>query len=97
MKLFKIIQNWFKLQWLRFQMRKWKLNKAIKQANRLHKVTGRRYRVFWFGSKYHVWNRNDIRRQQSSGLLKWDKKAGADFDQICFYDTNTTNPITHNT
>lgn len=88
MKLFTIIQNWFKIQWLRFQMRQSKLNKAIREANKLHKQTARRYRVFWFGNKYRVWNRNDIRRQQASGLLKWNKKAGADFDKICFYDTN---------
>lgn len=88
MKIFKIITNWFKIQRLRFQMRPAKLEKAIKKADRLHKRTGKRYRVFFFGSKYHVWDRREIRRRQSSGLLKWDKKAGADFDRICFYDTD---------
>ncbi len=88
MKLFTIIRNWFKLQRIRFQMRPAKLNKAIQEAKKLHTDTGRRYRVFWFGDKYHVWNRNDIRRRQAEGLLKWNKKAGADFDKICFYDTN---------
>lgn len=88
MKLFRIIQNWFKIQVLRFKMRKSKLNKAIKQANKMHRKTNKRYRVFWFGSKYHVWERRDIRDKQASGLLRWDKRAGQDFDGICFYDTN---------
>lgn len=89
MKLFRIIKNWVKLQLMRFQMRKSKLNGAIRKANQLHMKTGRRYRVFFFGSEYRVWERRDIRRQQSDGLLKWNKKCGADFDKICFYDTNT--------
>ena len=88
MKLFRIIKNWFKLLIMRFQMNKISLNLAIRKAKKLNERTGLRYRVFFFGSKYHVWNRRDIRGKQSQGLLKWNKKAGADFDQICFYDTN---------
>ncbi len=84
----KIIINWFKLQRIRFQMREVKLEKAIKEADRLHKETGKRFRVFFFGGKYHVWTRTDIRERQASGLLKWNRKAGADFDRISFYDTN---------
>lgn len=90
MKIFVIIANWFKIQRLRFQMRPAQLKRAIKRANKLHKQDGMRYRVFFFGSKYHVWNRRDIRRRQASGLLKWNKKVGRDFDGICFYDTYAT-------
>ena len=87
MKIFKIITNWLRLQQIRFHMRPSQLKKAIKQADALHAKDGRRYRVFFFGNKYHVWNRQDIREKQHSGLLKW-KKVGEDFDRICFYDTN---------
>ena len=88
MKLFRIIKNWFKLLIMRFQMNKISLSVAIRKAKKLHEQTGLRYRVFFFGSKYHVWNRRDIRGKQSEGLLKWNKKCGTDFDKICFYDTN---------
>lgn len=88
MKIFIIIINWIKLLRIRFQMRPAQLKKAIREADRLHGVTGKRYRVFFFGDKYRVWNRQDIRRQQSERLLRRDKKVGSDFDQICFYDTN---------
>lgn len=87
-KVFVIIFNWIKLLRIRFLMRKAKLNKAIRVADKLHADTGKRYRVFFFGDKYHAWHRQDIRRQQSKHLLRRDKKVGADFDQICFYDTN---------
>lgn len=74
--------------YIRFCGRPSKLNKAIKKANKLHKETGQRYRVFFFGYEYKVWNRLDIKRQKRIGLLLQDKKVGADFDTICFYDTN---------
>lgn len=89
----RIIKNWFKLLRIRFQMREIKLDKAIKEAKKLHAETGKRYRVFFFGNKYHVWNRQDIRRQQACGLLKRNKKAGEDFDKICFFDTNSFAPF----
>jgi len=38
-------------------MRPARLKRAIKKANRLHERDGKRYRVFFFGDRYHVWNR----------------------------------------
>ncbi|HLW09767.1 MAG TPA: hypothetical protein VKX35_05160 [Fermentimonas sp.] len=87
-RLFTTILNWFKLLSIRYHMRHGKLKKAIGVADKLHALDGKRYRVFFFGSKYYAWNRQDIRRQQSIGLLKYDKKVGNDFDKISFYDTN---------
>lgn len=87
-KIFTIIINWFKLLRIRFQMRPSQLRKAIKTADELHAATGKRYRVFFFGDRYRVWNRQDIRRRQDVELLRRDKKVGVDFDKICFYDTN---------
>lgn len=74
---------------LRFRMRPGALNRAIRKAKRRHKRTGNRYRVFFFGNRYHVWTRDEIRDRKKSGLFKFDKKAGVDFDTIAFYDTNT--------
>lgn len=86
--MFKKIRNFLYTWYIRFCGRSGALNKAIQKANRLHKENGQRYRVFFFGNKYHVWNRQDIKEKKRIGLLKRDLKVGQDFDSICFYDTN---------
>lgn len=73
---------------LRFRMRPGALNRAKKKADSLHKKTGLRYRVFFFGSRYRVWTRDEIRERKKSGLFKYRLKAGEDFDRVAFYDTN---------
>jgi len=78
----------FQILLLKFRMRPAALLRATKKADRLHRKTGNRYRVFFFGNSYQVWTRNDIRNRKKSGLFKFDKKAGADFDTISFYDTS---------
>lgn len=80
--------NYFKKLRVRFQGRNSQFLKAVKKADKLHTKTGKRYRVFFFGTRYHVWTREDIRRKQHGGLLKFGKKPGKDFDGICFYDTD---------
>lgn len=82
------ILNFIRFLYIRFCGRPSKLQKAIKKATKLHAKTGKRYRVFFFGYKYHVWTRDDIKQRKRSTLFKWYLKAGADFDKICFYDTN---------
>lgn len=82
--LYKLIMNWY----IRFCGRPSRLEKAINAADRLHKKTGKRYRVFFFGYKYRVWTRQDIKDRKNVGLLKRHLKAGEDFDKIAFYDTN---------
>lgn len=81
------IKNTCTKWYIRFRMRPYLLYKAKKQADRLHRKTGRRYRVFFFGYKYRVWDRQDIKEQKRIGILKQDRKVGEDFDRICFYDT----------
>ena len=73
---------------IRFCMRPGALNKAIRQAKQLHRETGRRYRVFFFGYQYYVWTRDDIKERKRNELFKWHLKAGEDFDRISFFDTN---------
>ena len=82
-KIKNILSGWY----IRFKGRPYLLDKAIREANRMHKKTGRRYRVFFFGYKYRVWDRRQIKEQKRIGLLKKDRKVGKDFDSICFYDT----------
>lgn len=85
--MIKKIRNFLNVLYIRFCGRPGALNKAVKKANRLHKKTGQRYRVFFFGNKFHAWNRWDIKEKKRIGLLKKDRKVGTDFDTICFYDT----------
>ena len=76
------------LKWyIRFKGRPYLLHKAIKKANKLHRKTGKRYRVFFFGYKFYVWTRDDIKERKHIGLFKDRLKCGSDFDKVCFYDT----------
>jgi len=83
-KLLNVLNGWY----IRFCGRPGALKRAVKKANKLHKKTGQRYRVFFFGNKYYAWNRQDIKERKRSGLFYKYLKVGADFDAICFYDTN---------
>lgn len=73
--------------YIRYKGRPSQLKKAILQADRLHKKDGKRYRVFFFGYSYRVWNRQDIKDRKHSKLFKRHLKVGQDFDSIAFYDT----------
>lgn len=85
------IKNYFMKWYIRYKGRPYLLDKAIRKANKQYRKTGKRYRVFFFGYKYRVWDRQDIKEQKRIGLLKYDLKVGKDFDGICFYDTH--NPV----
>ncbi|MDR1937299.1 MAG: hypothetical protein LBQ73_02210 [Tannerellaceae bacterium] len=78
--------------YIRFRGRPSQLRRAIRRADNLHTLTGKRYRVFFFGYRYHVWERQDIKSRKREGLLQKDRRVGADFDTICFYDTNHIAP-----
>ncbi|MDR1102952.1 MAG: putative virulence factor [Tannerella sp.] len=88
----KKIKDFFTQLYLCFRGRPGALRRAVRRAKRLHRKTGRRYRVFFFGYRYRVWSRVDIRRRIKSGLFKSGLKAGKDFDLICFFDTNEIEP-----
>ena len=95
MKLYRRAGNRLKKLYIRFCGRKSKLGSAVRKATRLHQEDGKRYRVFFFGYRYHVWDRADIRRQIKNGLFRSGLKAGKDFDSICFFDTNNLNQKQH--
>lgn len=80
-------KNTFMKWYIRFKGRPYLLYKKKKEADRLHKKDGKRYRVFFFGYKFRVWNREQIQEQKRIGLLRRGLKVGEDFDKICFYDT----------
>lgn len=90
MELKRRIKNIAVKLFIRFKGNSYFLSKAIVKAEKLHKKNGKRYRVFFFGYKYRVWDRWQIKEQKRIGLLKKDRKVGEDFDKICFYDTQDT-------
>lgn len=82
------VKNFFMKLYIRFCGRPAAFKRATKRAVKLHHKTGKRYRVFFFGYKYRVWTRSDIKERKNNGLFKRDLKAGVDFDGIAFFDTN---------
>lgn len=89
------IKKWLIGLYIRFKGNSIFFQRAVNKANRLHKKTGKRYRVFFFGYKYRVWTRSDIKDRKKSKLFKWHLKAGEDFDKICFYDTNLKDNVSN--
>jgi len=87
-QLFLPFKKFFIGWYIRYQGRPSKLQKAIKLADKMKKDTNKRYRVFFFGYKYRVWTRQDIKDRKNSGLFKRFLKPGVDFDKIAFYDTD---------
>lgn len=87
MRLKRRIKNIAVKLYIRFKGNRYFLNKAIKEADRRHAENGKRYRVFFFGYEYKVWDRRQIQEQKRIGLLRKGLKVGEDFDKICFYDT----------
>lgn len=87
MELKKRIKNIAVKLYIRFKGNLYFLNKAIRKADKLHAENGKRYRVFFFGYEYKVWDRQKIQEQKRIGLLRNGLKVGEDFDKICFYDT----------
>jgi hypothetical protein len=73
-----------KLRWHASPLKK---QHAIKQAIKQNKKNGKRYRVFFIGGQFRVWQRNDIRRLRNEGLFKSELKPGVDFDKIAIFDT----------
>ena len=82
------IKRWITI----WHMRPAAFNRAKRKADRLHKKTGCRYRVFFILGRYRVMDRNDIRSRKKSGLFKWFLKAGKDFDKVALYDTDFVIP-----
>jgi len=92
----KRIKDFFIKLYIRFCGRPGRLERAIAKARKLHKKTGKRYRVFFFGYRYYVWTREDIRLRIKKDLFRRELKAGDDFNHICFFDTNNPNAYVSN-
>lgn len=63
MKLIKTIKHYLTL---------WRYRRAVKEANRLHKATRKRYYVLRLLGRYHVVNRQQIRELKRNGTFKRD-------------------------
>lgn len=64
----------------------YKKQKAIQKADRLHKETGKQYRVFFLGMRYRVYTRDDIQRLKHEKLFARHINS-TNIDHLSFYKT----------
>lgn len=73
---------------VRFKGRPRALQRAIKRADKLCKLNGKRYRVYFVEGKYQALSRQQIQRKKHSG--EWGRHVNVTrLEPLCFYDTLT--------
>lgn len=78
---------------IRFHGRPAALRRAIRKANKLNKENGKRYRVFFLGMRYRVYDRLTIKGYKKAGVFNRYINSTT-IDQTKFYDTNDFEPCT---
>ncbi len=82
-----IVSVFLKL-YIRYKGRDAALKRATKKAMKLHRKTGKRYRVFFLANKYQAITRNDI--QQHKHAKDWARHVNStNLQPLCFFDTNS--------
>lgn len=82
-----------KMLYVRFQGGKFKKNAAINKAKRRHRKSNidpkkrKRYRVFFIGQKYRVYNRDDIQKAKHRKKFGWHVNC-SNMQAFCEFDTN---------
>lgn len=89
------IKNLLITLYIRFKGNKYFLKPAVRKAERLHRETGKRYRVFFFGYRYHAWDNTEIRKRMNNGLFKKELRIGKSFNTVCYYDSNPESQTTN--
>jgi hypothetical protein len=78
---------------IRFHGRPAALKRAVKRATKLHKKTGKRYRVFFLARRYRVFTRRDIKDQKKAGVFNHYINSSR-LEGLKFFDTNVLQPCT---
>jgi hypothetical protein len=82
------IVSFFLKLYIRYKGRDAALRKATKKARKLHRKTGKRYRVFFLANKYQVITRNDIQHRKHA--KDWARHVNStNLQPLCFFDTNS--------
>lgn len=76
---------------IKFHGRDSALKRAIKKANKRHLKTGKRYRVFFLGMRYRVYDRGTIKDYKKAGVFNRYINSTT-IDHTKFYDTNDFKP-----
>ncbi len=63
----------------------WRFRQAVKEANRLHRATRKRYYVLRLLGKYYVLNRTDIRIHKRMGTFKHDLNIKSLLEAAAYY------------
>jgi len=86
-RLFNTVSSLFLGLYVRYKGRDAARNRAIKKAKRIHRKTGKRYRVFFLQNRYQVITRSDI--QQKKHAKDWGRHVNStNMQRLCFFDTN---------
>jgi hypothetical protein len=79
--------------YIRFHGSDFFLNRAIKQARKLHLTSSnnphyrKRYRVFFLKNRYRVISRDNIQMRKHSKEYGWHVNS-TNMQPLCFFDTN---------
>lgn len=76
---------------IRFHGRPAALRRAIRKADKLNKENGKRYRVFFLGMRYRVYDRMTIKDYKKAGIFNRYINSTT-IDSQKFYDTNDSEP-----
>ena len=83
--LFYFRQLVYKIQ-IRWYATPKKLQKAISKADKLHRKTGKRYRVFFLEMRYRALCRDDIKERKKNGFFVY-RANSTNMDEYKYYDT----------
>lgn len=72
--------------WLHFQLELMRKNRAVREAKRMHMLTGKRYWVIKLKGKYWVYSNNDVKYMKRMKIFKKE----LDFiklQEVCVFKT----------
>lgn len=83
-----MITRYLKQLYIRFKGRPAALEREIRRAQKLHRKTGKHYRVYFLQNRYQSITRQDIQDRKHAGTWGWHVNSTR-LAPMCFYSTST--------
>lgn len=80
--------RYLKQLYIRFKGRPAALEREIRRAQKLHRKTGKQYRVYFLQNRYQAITRQDIQNRKHNGQWGWHVNSTR-LAPMCFYSTLT--------